>query len=170
MCTASYQCVKACFNICHKIKSKLKSKIKNCIDHVFFCLSKYQAGISQPNEASLNSRAQLICLKLISVHFHWCHHYFQTRGPRDMGRSPEWHSHCRYADVMQHLSSPVIAANEKINLQAVLNFEEEYYIWHDSQWSMIIWTNSQSHFNSRINVKFGGNRLIGFWRIMILYM
>ena len=63
-------------------------------------------------------------------------------------------------------SSPVIAANEKINLQAVLNFEEEYYIWHDSQWSMIIWTNSQSHFNSRINVKFGGNWLVGFWRIM----
>ena len=43
-------------------------------------------------------------------------------------------------------------------------------IWHDSQWSVIIWTNSQSHFNSRINVKFGGNWLSGFWRIMILYM
>ena len=93
----------------------------------------------------------------------------ETRGPRATGRSPEWHSHCRYADVMQHFSSPVIAANEKINLQAVLNFEEKYYIWHDSQWSMIIWTNSQSHFNSRINVKFGGNWLIVFWRIMILY-
>ena len=39
-----------------------------------------------------------------------------------------------------------------------------------SQWSVIIWTNSQSYFNSRINVKFGGNCLIGFWRIMILYM
>ena len=34
---------------------------------------------------------------------------------------------------------------------------------------MIIWTNSQSHFNSRMNVKFGGNWLSGFWRIMNLY-
>ena len=24
----------------------------------------------------------------------------ETRGPRALGRSPEWHSHCRYADVM----------------------------------------------------------------------
>ena len=37
-----------------------------------------------------------------------------TRGPRATGRSPEWHSHCRYADVMQHFSNPVIATNEKI--------------------------------------------------------
>ena len=28
--------------------------------------------------------------------------YIITRGPRATGRSPEWHSHCRYADVMQH--------------------------------------------------------------------
>ena len=40
----------------------------------------------------------------------------KTRGPRATGRSPEWHSHYRYADVMQHFSSPVFAANEKINL------------------------------------------------------
>ena len=32
---------------------------------------------------------------------------------------------------------------------------------------MIIWTNSQSHFHSRINVKLGGKRLSGFWRIVI---
>ena len=32
------------------------------------------------------------------------------------------------------------------------------------------WINYQSHFNRRINVKFGGNWLSGFWRIMILYM
>ena len=37
-----------------------------------------------------------------------------TRGPRATGRSPEWHSHCRYADVMQHFSNPVIATIEKI--------------------------------------------------------
>ena len=43
-------------------------------------------------------------------------------------------------------------------------------IWHDSQWSVIIWTNCQSHFNSRINVKFGGKWLSGFRRITILYM
>ena len=30
---------------------------------------------------------------------------------------------------------------------------KERYIRYDSQWTMIIWTNSQSHFNSRINVK-----------------
>ena len=41
---------------------------------------------------------------------------------------------------------------------------------HESQWSMIIWANSQSHFNNRINLEFGGNWLSGFWRIMILYM
>ena len=49
----------------------------------------------------------------------------KTRGPRATGRSPEWHCHCRYADVMQHLSNPVIATNEKIII-LVLNFEEEY--------------------------------------------
>ena len=37
----------------------------------------------------------------------------KTRGPRATGRSPEWHSYCRYADVMQHFSNPVIATNEK---------------------------------------------------------
>ena len=35
-------------------------------------------------------------------------------------------SHCRYADVMQHFSNPIIATNEKIVIWAVLNFEEEY--------------------------------------------
>ena len=39
---------------------------------------------------------------------------------------------------------------------------------HDSQWSVIIWTNSQWHFNSKSNVKFGGNWLSEFWRLMIL--
>ena len=38
----------------------------------------------------------------------------KTRGPRATGRSPEWHCHYRYADVMQHFSNPVIATNEKI--------------------------------------------------------
>ena len=35
----------------------------------------------------------------------------ETRGPRATGRSPEWHSHCRYADVMhifQFLSSQLM--------------------------------------------------------------
>ena len=41
-------------------------------------------------------------------------HLKQTRGPRATGRSPEWHSYGRYADVMQHFSNPVIATNEKI--------------------------------------------------------
>ena len=49
-----------------------------------------------------------------------------TRGPRATVRSPEWHSHCRYADVMQHFSNPSIATNENIIIWAVLSFEEEY--------------------------------------------
>ena len=56
----------------------------------------------------------------------------RTRGPRAMVRSPEWHSHCRHADVMQHFSNPIMATNE--------------------------------------NIKFAGNWLSVFWRIMILYM
>ena len=34
-----------------------------------------------------------------------CHNHvagYKTRGPRATVRSPEWHSHCRHADVMQH--------------------------------------------------------------------
>ena len=31
-----------------------------------------------------------------------------TRGPWATGRSPEWHSHCRYADVMQHF--PILSS------------------------------------------------------------
>ena len=49
-----------------------------------------------------------------------------TRGPRATVRSPEWHSHCRHADVMQHFSNPIIATNENIIIWAVLSFEEEY--------------------------------------------
>ena len=50
----------------------------------------------------------------------------ETRGPWATVRSPEWHSHCRYADVMQHFSSPIIATNENIIIWAVLSFEEVY--------------------------------------------
>ena len=35
---------------------------------------------------------------------------------------------------------------------------------HDSQWSVTIWTNSQSRFNSRISMKLGGNWPTDFWR------
>ena len=42
-----------------------------------------------------------------------------------MARSPEWISHCRYADVVQHFSNPVIVTNEKIIIWVVLDFEEE---------------------------------------------
>ena len=49
-----------------------------------------------------------------------------TRGPRATIRSPEWHSHCRHADVMQHFASPIIATNENIIIWTVLSFEEEY--------------------------------------------
>ena len=49
-----------------------------------------------------------------------------TRGPRATIRSPEWHSHCRHADVMRHFSNPIIATNENIIIWAVLSFEEEY--------------------------------------------
>ena len=34
--------------------------------------------------------------------------YLITRGPRATVRSSEWHNHCRYADVMQHFSNPII--------------------------------------------------------------
>ena len=92
----------------------------------------------------------------------------ETRGPRATIRSPEWHSHCRHADVMQHLSNPIIATNENIIIWAVLSFEEEYMgLTVNGAWS---WINYQSHFNRRINVKFRGNWLSGFWRIVILYM
>ena len=36
-------------------------------------------------------------------------HIQKTKGPHATGRSPEWYSHCRHADVMQHFSNPVIA-------------------------------------------------------------
>ena len=50
----------------------------------------------------------------------------RTRGPRATIRSPEWHSHCRHADVMQHLSNPIITTNENIIIWTVLSFEDEY--------------------------------------------
>ena len=49
-----------------------------------------------------------------------------TRGPRAMAPSPEWQSHCRHADIMQHFSNPIIATNKWIIIKAVLSFEEEY--------------------------------------------
>ena len=42
-----------------------------------------------------------------------------------MARSPEWNSHYRYTDVMQHFSNPVIATNERTIIWAGLGFEEE---------------------------------------------
>ena len=47
-----------------------------------------------------------------------------------MARSPEWNGHCRYADVMQHFSKPVIATNEEIIIWAVLGFEEEEWVFY----------------------------------------
>ena len=63
---------------------------------------------------------------------------------------------------------PILSTNENIIIWAVLSFEEEYMgLTVNGAWS---WINYQSHFNRRINVKFGGNWLSGFWRIVILYM
>ena len=45
----------------------------------------------------------------------------------------EWHSHCRYADIMQHFSNPVIATNEKIIICLVLSFTEEYMAWQSKE-------------------------------------
>ena len=53
-------------------------------------------------------------------------YFLFTRGPRATVRSPEWHSHCRHADVMQHFSNPIITTKENIIIWAVLSFEEEY--------------------------------------------
>ena len=41
---------------------------------------------------------------------------WKTRGPRATAHSSEWQSRCRYADVMQHFSNPIIATNEWINI------------------------------------------------------
>ena len=58
------------------------------------------------------------------------------RGPRATVRSPEWHSHCRHADVMQHFSNLIIATNENIIIWAVLSFEEKYMVLTvDGAWS-----------------------------------
>ena len=71
----------------------------------------------------------------------------EQEGPWAMACSPEWNSHCRYADVMQHFSNPVIAINERIIIWAVLVLKKNvsfiiisFFIYgHDSQWSMTIW-------------------------------
>ena len=60
----------------------------------------------------------------------------ETRGPPATGRSPEWHSHCRYADVMQHFSNPVIATNEKIIIEAVLNLKNIHGMPINWVWSI----------------------------------
>ena len=59
-------------------------------------------------------------------------------------------------------------------MRAILGFEEEecsFYYYHHftiyghaSQWSVPIWTNFQSGFNSRIDMKLGGNWPTDFWR------
>ena len=96
-----------------------------------------------------------------------------TRGPRSTARSPEWNSHYWYADVTQYFFlNPVIATNERIIIWAVLGFEKEgcffYYFnftiyRHNNGWSVTIWTNSQSRFNSRVDISFGGNWQNGVW-------
>ena len=58
-----------------------------------------------------------------------------TRGPRATVPSPEWHSHCRHADVMQHFSNPIIATNENIIIWAVLSFEEYMCLTVNGAWS-----------------------------------
>ena len=95
---------------------------------------------------------------------------------RPTGLLTEWNSHCRYADVMQHFSNPVIATNERIIIWAVLGFQEECFVvffsfyhyltiyGHNRQRNMTIWTNSQSRFNSRMDMKLGGNWPTDFWR------
>ena len=82
-------------------------------------------------------------------------------------------SHCRFSDVMQHLSNPTIATNEGPSLEqfSVLKKKNVFFYYHyftiyghDSQWSVTIWTNSQSCFNSRIDMKLGRKRPNDFWR------
>ena len=78
------------------------------------------------------ARNFFVNLKLVLYWFYFCSSWeptqksIKTRGPRATIRSPEWHSHCRHADVMQHFSNPIIATNENIIIWAVLSFEEEY--------------------------------------------
>ena len=56
---------------------------------------------------------------------------------------------------MQHFSNPIITTNEKkIIILAILSFEEYMGMTvNGEKQSVINWTNSQSHFNSRINVQ-----------------
>ena len=123
--------------------------------------------------ASVHFYFSFLCLPDRNRHFKekkkWGCSWWRNKRPTATARSPDWHSHRRDADVMQHFSNPIIATNEKKN-----HHLNSFKFWRriygsDSQWSVIIWINYQSHFNNRINVKFGGNWLGGFWRIMFFF-
>ena len=55
----------------------------------------------------------------------------KQKGPRATVRSPEWHSHCRHADVMQHFSNPIIATNE-ISFEQFLVLKNKWF-WQSTE-------------------------------------
>ena len=76
-----------------------------------------------------------------------------TRGPQATARSPEWHSHCKHADVMQYFSNPIITTNEKNIIWAVLSFEEEYMgLTVNGAWSFELTINHISKVGSMWNL------------------
>ena len=91
----------------------------------------------------------------------------QTRGPRVMTHSPEWNSYCIcrcYATFFPILSLQLLKRSSfeqvlVLKKKKVCFFYHHYFIInrHDSQWSVTIWTNSPSCFNSRIDMKLDGN-------------
>ena len=67
-----------------------------------------------------------ISIKLrIQIKFHLISHEKNKRPTGYGSLRTEWNSHCRYVDVMQHFSNPVIPINERIIICAGLGFEEE---------------------------------------------
>ena len=79
----------------------------------------------------------------------------KTRGPRATIRSPEWHSHCRHADVMQHFSNPIIATNENIIIWAVLVLKKNIWAWQSME---------HDHLN-KLSITFQQNQCEIWWKL-----
>ena len=58
----------------------------------------------------------------------------KTRGPRATIRSPEWHSHCRHADVMQHFSNPIIATKKISSFEQFLVLKKNIWAWQSMEY------------------------------------
>ena len=92
------------------------------------CAEEYESRKNVWRKSTINNNKilKIDLMKVIKFSMKGTRKEHKTRGPRATIRSPEWHSHCRHADVMQHFSNPIIATNENIIIWTVLSFEEEY--------------------------------------------